>query len=58
MLSGSLVTSVACPQVADGGEALQMWSITANLLIKQLWTANKEYNSTYTKYQSQKHVLT
>jgi hypothetical protein len=29
------------PQVADGGESLQIWRAAANILNKQLWTADK-----------------
>jgi hypothetical protein len=39
-LSGSLVT-MACPQVVDGGESLQIWRAAANILNKQLRTADK-----------------
>jgi hypothetical protein len=32
---------MARPQVADGGDGLQIWRIAANLFNKQLWTADK-----------------
>jgi hypothetical protein len=32
---------MACPQVADGGEVLQIWRVAANILNKQSWTAEK-----------------
>jgi hypothetical protein len=27
---------MACPQVADGGDSLQIWRVTSNILNKQL----------------------
>jgi hypothetical protein len=32
---------LARPQVADGGEGLQIWRVAANILNKQLRTADK-----------------
>jgi hypothetical protein len=32
---------MARPQVADGGDALQLWREAANILNKQSWTADK-----------------
>jgi hypothetical protein len=32
---------MAHPQVADGGEGLQIWMVAANILNKQLKTADK-----------------
>jgi len=29
------------PWVMDGGDSLQIWRVAANILNKQLWTANK-----------------
>jgi hypothetical protein len=40
-LHGSLVTMAWCPQAADGGDSFQIWRVAANVLNKQLWTANK-----------------
>jgi hypothetical protein len=40
MLSGSLVTT-ARPQVADGGDGLQIWRVAANILNKQSRTARQ-----------------
>jgi hypothetical protein len=31
---------MACPQVADGGDSLQIWRVAANILNKQLQTAD------------------
>jgi hypothetical protein len=36
---------MACPQVANGGERLQIWRVAVNILSKQLQTANKEQSS-------------
>jgi hypothetical protein len=33
------------PWVADGGDDLQIWRVTANILNKQLWTTDKEWSS-------------
>jgi hypothetical protein len=30
-----------CPQVANGGNCLQVWRLAANILSKQLWTTEK-----------------
>jgi hypothetical protein len=34
-----------CPQVADGGNGLQIWRIAANILNKQSRTADKGWSS-------------
>jgi len=34
-----------CPQVADGGEGLQIWRVTANILNKQSQTADTGWSS-------------
>jgi hypothetical protein len=36
---------MARPQVADGGVALQVWRVAANILNKQSQTANKGWSS-------------
>jgi hypothetical protein len=36
---------MACPQVVDGGEGLQIWRGAANILNKQWWTADKRWSS-------------
>jgi hypothetical protein len=36
---------MARPQVADGGDCLQIWRITANILNKQSRTADKGWSS-------------
>jgi hypothetical protein len=36
---------MALPQVADGGDALQFWREAANILNKQLQTADKGWSS-------------
>jgi hypothetical protein len=36
---------MACPQVADGGEGLQIWRVTANILNKEYWTTDKGWSS-------------
>jgi hypothetical protein len=36
---------MARPQVADGGDALQVWRIAANILNKQSRTADKGWSS-------------
>jgi len=37
--------SMEQPWVADGGDDLQIWRVTANILNKQLWTTDKEWSS-------------
>jgi hypothetical protein len=37
--------SMARPQVADRGDALQIWRVAANILNKQLWTADRGWPS-------------
>jgi hypothetical protein len=44
MLGGSPVT-MACPQVADGGDGLQILRVAANILNKQSGTADKGWFS-------------
>jgi hypothetical protein len=36
---------IARPQVADGGDGLQIWRVAANILNKQLRTADKGWSS-------------
>jgi hypothetical protein len=36
---------MARPQVADGRDSLQIFRVTANLMNKQLWTANRRWLS-------------
>jgi hypothetical protein len=36
---------MARPQVADGGDALQIWRVAANILNKQSRTADKGWSS-------------
>jgi hypothetical protein len=36
---------MACPQVADGGDSLQIWRVAANILNKQSRTSNKGWSS-------------
>jgi hypothetical protein len=36
---------MACPQVADAGDALQVWRVAANILNKQSQTADKGWSS-------------
>jgi hypothetical protein len=38
---------MACPQVADGGDGLQIWKVAANILNKQSWTADKGWSSSF-----------
>jgi hypothetical protein len=35
------------PQVADGGDALQVWRVPANILNKQSRRAEKEWSSSF-----------
>lgn len=37
--------SVACTQVADGRDSLQVWMVAADILSKQSWTAGREWPS-------------
>jgi hypothetical protein len=37
--------NMAHPQVADKGDALQIWRVATNILNKQLWTADKAWSS-------------
>jgi hypothetical protein len=42
MLGGSLVTMAWCIlRFVDGGDGIQIWRVVANILNKQLRTANK-----------------
>jgi hypothetical protein len=36
---------MVCPQVADGGNGLQIWRVPAKILNKQLRTADKGWSS-------------
>jgi hypothetical protein len=49
VLGGSPVTmawhGMACPQVVDEGESLQIWKVAANILKKQSRKANKGWSS-------------
>jgi hypothetical protein len=36
---------MACPQVADGGDGLQIWRVAVNILNKQSPTADKGWSS-------------
>jgi hypothetical protein len=36
---------MACPQVADGGDSLQIWRVAVNALNKKLRTADKQWFS-------------
>jgi hypothetical protein len=36
---------MARPQVADGGEGLQIWRVAANILNKQSWIVDKGWPS-------------
>jgi hypothetical protein len=36
---------MARPQVVDGGDGLQIWRVTANILNKQTWMADKGWSS-------------
>jgi hypothetical protein len=36
---------MVCPQVVDGGNGLQIWRVTANILNKQSRTADKGWSS-------------
>jgi hypothetical protein len=38
---------VARPQVADGGEGLKIWRVAANILSKQLRTADRGWPSRF-----------
>jgi hypothetical protein len=37
--------SMVCPQVANGGDGLQIWKVTVNILNKQSRTANRGQSS-------------
>jgi hypothetical protein len=37
--------SMTCPQIADGGNGLQLWKVVENTLNKQLRRANKGWSS-------------
>jgi hypothetical protein len=43
--STSLSYSVACPQVADGGEGLQVWRVDGNVMNNQLQIADNGWSS-------------
>jgi hypothetical protein len=36
---------MACPNIVDGGEGFQTWRVAANILNKQLWTAENGWFS-------------
>jgi len=38
---------MACPQVADGGDGLQIWTVATNMLNKQSQTADKGWSSSF-----------
>jgi hypothetical protein len=38
---------MAYPQVADGGDGLQIWRIAANIFNKQLQTADRRWSSSW-----------
>jgi hypothetical protein len=38
---------MVCPQVPGGGDRLQIWRVSANVLNKQLRTAKKEWSSNW-----------
>jgi hypothetical protein len=38
---------MACPQAAEGGDALQVWRVAANMLNKQSRMADKEWSSSW-----------
>jgi hypothetical protein len=33
-----------CPQLADGGDGLQMWRVARNILNKQSWIADRVWS--------------
>jgi hypothetical protein len=35
------MNGMACPQVLDGGDGLQIWRVAENILNKQSWRADK-----------------
>jgi hypothetical protein len=39
--------SMERPQVAGGGDGLQVWRVAANILNKQSWTADKQWSSNW-----------
>jgi hypothetical protein len=45
MLTGSRHHGMARPQVADGGDGLQIWRVAANILNKQSRTAGRGWSS-------------
>jgi hypothetical protein len=45
MLGVSLHYRMARPQVADGGDGLQIWRVAANILNKQSRTVDKGWSS-------------
>jgi hypothetical protein len=45
MLSGSRQHGMACAQVADGGDGLQIWRVVAHILNKQFQPANRGWSS-------------
>jgi hypothetical protein len=45
MLSGSTVTGMARPRVADRGDGLQIWRVAAHILNKQSRTADSGWSS-------------
>jgi hypothetical protein len=38
---------MAHPQVADGGDVLQIWRVAANILNKKSWTVDKGWFSSW-----------
>jgi hypothetical protein len=43
----SMSHDMARPQVADGGNGLQIWRVAANILNKQSRTADKGWSSSF-----------
>ena len=44
-VGGHCLHGMACPQVVDKVYGLQIWRVAANILNKQLWTADKRWSS-------------
>jgi hypothetical protein len=42
---------MACPQVVDGGDGLQIWKVAVNILNKQSWRADKGWSPSLVPWQ-------
>jgi hypothetical protein len=62
-MRGNHVRWVSCqhgiehPQVADGGDGVELWKLAADILIKQSWTVDKGWSSRLGAHRVQMKLL-